>query len=230
MHRFLWKCTNVRPEGLAFYWNNIPNNIEEKMFDIATEEAAQYVIDHMPDISGTIDPLFIIEHCTKRASIDGLFLEFGVYKGRTINHIATFTESTVHGFDSFEGIPQDWGTCPKGTFSTSGTLPYVKENVELHKGWFDQTLPVFLSSEKGNVSFLHIDSDLYSSAKTILTLLSDRIIPGTIILFDEYFNYPGWKKHEYLAFQEFVKENNVTYSYVAYCSRGFSVAVKIESK
>jgi len=227
---FLWESQNIRPDGLKHHWSRIPNNIEEKIFEIATQESAEYVIANMGDISGTIDPLFIIEYCTKRARRGGLFLEFGVFEGLTINHIASFTDSPVHGFDSFQGLPEDWGSCPKGAFSTQGKLPVVKNNVELHVGWFDNTLPEFLKNHSGDVSLLHIDSDLYSSAKTILSLLADRIVAGTIILFDEYFNYPGWKQHEYLAFQEFVKEHNVQYKYIGYCSRGYSVAVIIEEK
>lgn len=228
IHGFLWTCQHVRPEGSAHHWSRIPNNIEERIYDIATQESAEYVLTHMGGISGTIDRRFIIEHCTKRAPEEGLYLEFGVSQGYSINHIASFTESTVHGFDSFEGIPEDWGSCKKGAFSTHGKLPDVKSNVTLHVGLFDDTLPEFLKENTEKVHFLHIDSDLYSSAKTVLNLLSDRIVPGTIIVFDEYFNYPGWKQNEYLAFQEFVKEHNVRYKYIAYCSRGYSVAVVIE--
>ncbi len=230
LHGFFWKLQNIRPKGLKYHWSSIPNDIEAKVFELATTEAAEYVLANMPEISGTIDPLFLIEHCAKRARRDGLYMEFGVFKGQTINHIASFVELTVHGFDSFQGLPEDWGACQKGTFTTNGELPAVKRNVELHVGWFDNTLPEFLKIHTGIVTFLHIDSDLYSSAKTILTLLADRIVTGTIILFDEYFNYPGWRQNEYLAFQEFVKEHNVRYKYIGYCSRGYSVAVLIEEK
>lgn len=228
IHSYLWKCQNIRPEGLDHHWSVIPNNIEQRIFDIVTHEAAEYVLEHMNDISGTLDRFFIIEYCTLRSPTAGLYLEFGVAHGNSINHIASFAETTVHGFDSFEGIPEDWGSCKKRAFSTEGNLPPTKDNVELHVGWFDDTLPKFLENHKDNISFLHIDSDLYSSAKTVLTLLADKIVVGTIILFDEYFNYPGWKQNEYRAFQEFVLEHNVKYKYIAYCSKGYSVAVIIE--
>ena len=95
-------------------------------------------------------------------------------------------------------------------------MPKVKNNVKLIKGWFDELLPNFVESNSDSVSFLHIDSDLYSSAKTILTLLKNRIKVGTVIIFNEYFNYPNWRNHEYKAFQEFVKENNVKYDYICF--------------
>ncbi len=78
-----------------------------------------------------------------------------------------------------------------------------------------------------DAAFLHINSDLYSSAHTVLFSLKERIKKGTIIVSDEYFNYPGWQNHEYLAYQEFIGETGLQYEYIAFCSKGFSVAVRI---
>ena len=115
-------------------------------------------------------------------------------------------------------MPEKWsGTIlPEFSLTLDGNMPKVKNNVKLIKGWFDELLPNFVESNSDSVSFLHIDSDLYSSAKTILTLLKNRIKVGTVIIFNEYFNYPNWRNHEYKAFQEFVKENNVKYDYICF--------------
>ena len=78
-----------------------------------------------------------------------------------------------------------------------------------------------------SVAFLHVDSDLYSSAKTVFKYLATRIQPRTIIQFDEYFNYPGWRLHEFKAFQEFVAEYGIRYDYLGYVVAGYSVAVAI---
>ena len=75
------------------------------------------------------------------------------------------------------------------------------------------------------MAFIHIDCDLYSSTKTIFELLGERICPGTVILFDEYFNFHNWQKHEYKAFQEFVKEHNVTYEYLGYARQQVSLKI-----
>ena len=117
------------------------------------------------------------------------------------------SEVTVHGFDSFEGLPEPWTgwTVDRGGFGGEG-LPKVEPNVELHVGWFDDTLGPFLADHPGDVSFVHIDSDIYSSARTILRGLADRLQPGSVIVFNEYFNYPNWKQHEFRAFQEFCEE------------------------
>jgi hypothetical protein len=74
---------------------------------------------------------------------------------------------------------------------------------------------------------LHIDSDLYSSAKTIFKNLGHLIKSGTIIVFDEYFNYPGWERNEYKAFSEFIDENKKRYEYLGYVGIHSQVAVKI---
>ena len=100
-----------------------------------------------------------------------------------------------------------------------------KNNVSLLKGKFKDTLPNF----NKDINILHIDCDLYSSTKTVFKWLDKRIVEGTIILFDEYFNYPFWENHEYKAFQEFVNENKIEYKYLCYSSKKFGskVAVRI---
>ena len=163
------------------------------------------------------------------AKLSGLYLEFGVAKGASINHIASLTDKEVHGFDSFEGNPEAWNGLPAGTFKTD-KLPDVRKNVLLHKGWFSDSLPVFRREHDGPVAFAHMDADLYSSSKTVFDILADRIVPGTVFVFDEYFNYPGWQRDgEYKAFQEFVKQRAVRYEYIGYVAYDEQAAVKIIS-
>lgn len=169
-------------------------------------------------------------HALAAAPAEGLVLEFGVWSGKTINMIADHVGAgrEVHGFDSFEGLPEDWfGKYVKGRFHTGGTLPEVRDNVRLHKGWFNETLPPFLESHPGSVAFVHVDSDLYSSAKTIFDSLGDRLVPGSVILFDEYFNYPGWQEHEHRAFRELVEERRLRYQWLAYNQVEWNAAVQI---
>jgi len=136
------------------------------------------------------------------AKLDGLNLEFGVYNGKSIRRIALLVNQEIHGFDSFEGLPESWNDEPKGSYSAEGYLPEVPKNVVLHKGWFNETLPVFISKFNAPVRFLHIDCDLYSSTKTILDLLAPKIITGTVIVFDEFIGYKSWDKYEFKAFNE----------------------------
>jgi hypothetical protein len=150
--------------------------------------------------------------------IEGEILEFGVYQGSTINFMAEkFPNQTLYGFDSFEGLPEDWNISykekynkhKKGYFAVDN-LPQVKSNVRLVKGFFDTSLPKWLKENNlDKISLLHIDSDLYSSAKIIFDKLNDYIVPGTIIVFDEFYpwgrkRYETWEEHEYKALCEWV--------------------------
>jgi hypothetical protein len=149
-----------------------------------------------------------------------LWMEFGVASGRTINRIASATSGTVYGFDSFLGLPEMWREgFGAGMFSSGGNMPAVASNVRLIKGWFDQTLPVFLQSRPDDeqVSLLHIDCDLYSSTIAILNLVKDRLATDCIVIFDELLNFPEYdgSRSELRAWSQFVAENQVEFSWLA---------------
>lgn len=149
----------------------------------------------------------------------GYIIELGVFQGGSIIKIANkFPDRPVYGFDSFEGLPESWerpdGHYVKGAFNTNKKLPQVPNNVTLIPGWFDQTLPGFAASMTDNIALLHIDCDLYSSTKCTFQNLGKYIVPGTVIVFDELFNYPTYEKHELLAFYEFLKESNHTFEWI----------------
>jgi len=177
-----------------------------------------------------------LKKCTDSVKIDGLWLEFGVYRGRTICNIASATTNKVYGFDSFEGLHEFWDESnPKGVYSLAGEIPIgaidgensenpgmydtspsrkIKpwpSNVKLIKGYFDDSLPSFLLEHNEDVAFINIDSDLYSSAKTVLSLLKERIKHGTIITFDELIGYPNFMDHEIKALAEFLIETGFNY-------------------
>jgi hypothetical protein len=151
--------------------------------------------------------------------VPGLNCEFGVHEGFTINRIAQYVgNETVFGFDSFEGLPETWTladhkTLEQGHFAVE-TLPEVAANVQLVRGWFDASIPKWQEEHTDTVKFIHIDCDLYSSAKTVLSLLNKQIVPGTVIVFDEFYywarptEYTNWAEHEYLALKEWISENN----------------------
>jgi len=171
----------------------------------------------------------LIHHAVSLAPKEGMFMEFGVATGRTVGVIARASGGAVYGFDSFEGLPESWyGNYQRGSFARE-QLPSVPRNVTLIKGWFADTLPGFLDSHPGPVAFLHIDSDLYSSAAFVLTALVERVVPGTVILFDEYLNYPGWKEHEHKAFVEFVRRTGIRFRYDSFLRSSQPVCVVIEA-
>jgi hypothetical protein len=196
----------------------------------ALQRSVDYVESAMPDALGLESQRDLIDYSLKAVTVDGHYLEFGVFTGGTIRYMARrLGGRTIHGFDSFEGLPEAWAGFSLGgkSFDVKGRLPRVPGNVQLHRGFFDQSLPPWLNANPGPVAFVHIDCDLYSSTKTILELLAPRFVSGTVILFDEYFNYPGWEQHEFKAFKEFVEARGVAYSYLAFARQ--QVAVRITS-
>jgi len=178
-----------------------------------------------PPMTGSIFDTFKI--ATEAAKNEGLVLEFGVRHGNSIRQLAALSNQVVHGFDSFEGLPEAWHDEGKGSYSTKGLIPKVPENVTLHKGWFDETLPQFLAKYDEPIRLINIDCDIYSSTKTILGLLTPRIHAGSVILFDEYIGNQHWREDEFKAFQEAVKANNWKYEYLAFSFFTKQVVVRI---
>jgi hypothetical protein len=192
--------------------------------------STDYIDSKMADALAFDTQKELLDHALDQARADGDYLEFGVFTGGTIRHIARRKPSaTIHGFDSFEGLPDAWGgfNLGKGAFSVGGRLPRVPANVTLHKGWFKDTIPTWAARAGRRIAFLHIDCDLYASTVDILNGLAEYLAPGTLILFDEYFNYPGWERHEFKAWQEFTAARRTGYEYVAYARQ--QVLVRITS-
>lgn len=156
----------------------------------------------------------------KLANTKGLYLEFGVWEGASINLFAALIKPRrIYGFDSFEGLPEDWQNgFPKGRFSLKGKMPAVVSNVVLVKGLFSKSLPEFAKKHSGErIAFLHMDCDLYSSAKDIFDNLDAFNLDGTVILFDELYGYRGYKQGEYLAFQQFLSRTGMKVDYLGRC-------------
>jgi O-methyltransferase len=148
----------------------------------------------------------LYEHVNLRCSRDGEsqaidYLEFGVAEGGTFAHwleLNTNEHSRFFGFDSFEGLPEDWNLRQgSGGFSTGGKPPQTSDpRAQFIVGWFQHTLADFLASyAPASQLVIHIDCDLYSSTLYCLTELDRLIVPGTVVMFDEFYD----PLHEYRA-------------------------------
>jgi hypothetical protein len=179
----------------------------------------------LPPVTGSIHATF--ELATKEAKVKGSVLEFGVRHANSTRQLAKLAKQDVHGFDSFEGIPEDWHNEGKGSYSTRGVIPKVPSNIHLHAGWFDATLPKFLETNAEQARLINIDCDIYSSTKTVLDLLAPRIVKGTVIIFDEYIGNEHWREDEFKAFQESVKAYGWKYEYLAFSFFTKQVVVRI---
>ena len=176
-------------------------------------------------------PVDVLVRALQAAPGAGLTLECGVYFGRSLSIIAARTAGEVHGFDSFLGLPEAWNADEgAGAYSTAGRLPTVAANVTLHTGWFDDTLPPFFAANSGPIRLLHIDCDLYSSTRTVLAQAGPRLVPGSVIVFDDLLGYPGYEQHELRAFEEFVAASGLGWELLAATLLGREVAVRITAR
>ncbi len=213
---------------LQDFWDFPRLHPAREMKKLALQESVQYAQKHMRMAVGMESSREVLASALRCVTVPGYYLEFGVYRGGTIGFIAEQVGSSqpVHGFDSFRGLEEAWSG-DSFSFDLQGRLPKVPANVTLHPGLFGDVLPGWIEHNPGPAAFIHIDSDLYEPARCVFEHLQERIVPGTIIVFDEYFNYPNWQAHEFRAFAELVERCQVQYEYLAYAR--FQVAVKIKA-
>jgi predicted O-methyltransferase YrrM len=192
----------------------------------AVQESSRFLAEHMASARQLDSPHNTLKYALSLAPAGGLALEFGVYTGTTLAIIADGRTGDVYGFDSFQGLPSAWRPgFPEGTFGVPDP-PHVP-GADLVVGLFADVLPGFLAEHPGPVDFLHVDCDLYSSTVTVLDLVGPRLRPGSVIVFDEYFNYPGWERHEYRAWLEYVDRTGVTFDYEGFTYDNEQVIVRL---
>jgi tetratricopeptide (TPR) repeat protein len=175
---------------------------------------------------GTRDMLQIALDAAKpMIEAGGMVCEFGVASGRSLRMTQELLPLTVaiHGFDTFTGLPQPWGNEPAGSYSTGGVVPDMEGDVYFHKGLFRDTIPVFLKSQSTEavLAYANIDCELYTSTLDVLESMYDRIVPGTVLVFDEYLCHATWRQDEFRAWRECCKRFGWHYEYL-----GFSLATK----
>ena len=199
---------------------------------IARMDSLRWVQRHSMDPQVHVGmPVDVLVRALQAAPVIGLTLECGVYFGRSLSIIAARTAAAVHGFDSFQGLPEAWNANEgAGAYSTAGRLPAVAANVTLHTGWFEDTLPPFFAASAGPIRLLHIDCDLYSSTRTVLAAAEPRLVPGSVIVFDDLLGYPGYEQHELRAFEEFVAATGMRWELLAATLLGREVAVRITAR
>ena len=149
----------------------------------------------------------------KEVTVDGHWCEFGVRQGRSLNWlIDAYPGQVIHAFDSWEGLPEEWNHGTGIVAGMSCDPPVVPDHIQLHKGWFKDTLPVWKQEHTDTIGFLHMDADIYSSTKEVLVSLNNQIVPGTVITFDEFCNFRlsgkmrKWQDQGFLALVEWLDE------------------------
>jgi hypothetical protein len=207
--------------------------------DIESRVRAAHFVRSLPrSVKRFASPFVMRDWTVAQANPEGLFLEFGVAGGQSVNQIAARIRrlnvtARLYGFDSFAGLHEDWREGIRAGEFAQEALPIVGENVVLIMGLFERTLESFLAGHPQAVSFVHVDSDLYSSCKFVLATLleQDRLRAGSVILFDELFNYPGWfHGGEYRALGELLPDRGLWYEFLAIAPLFQQVAIRLRRR
>ena len=196
------------------------------------------ILEALPVLGSVRD---VHKYCCRKANDNHATLpwaEFGVSKGTTASWFLEElgASNRMYFFDSWEGLPERWELVPAGKYAAN--VPDFKDGrALLIKGWFEDTVPGWAATQTEPLGLVHLDADLYSSTNTVLSHLNQLIVPGTVILFDEYYNYEGWDKHEHKAFLEFTQRFGREFAYLgkndkyrAFPERIGSAEGRVESK
>jgi hypothetical protein len=159
-----------------------------------------------------------IYYAVAEIGIAGDFAEFGVHKGRCARFMEMFLtpDRKLHLFDSFEGLPEEWvsGKWKKGAFKLEESkIPkFNPKTTMVYKGWFKDTLPTFCENATTPLAFIHMDADLYSSTMDVFIPANRLIVPGSIILFDEYVMKDADDEHR--ALEDWASKFDRKYEYL----------------
>ena len=180
------------------------------------------------DLSKRLD---LYDHVFRTEGLDGPidYLEFGVAGGDSFlwwAHRNRHPEARFIGFDTFTGLPEEWGGFAAGTFSTGGRTPQIEDSrCSFEVGLFQDTLGPFLEENPlDRRMVVHLDADLYSSTLFVLTRLATRLKPGDILFFDEF----GVPAHEFRAFEDFVAAYRLKYRVLGAINNIMQMAVRVE--
>ena len=216
-----------------FYKNKNKLTLKAKIIEDLTEETYKYFKDYFkksllfestPQIRK-----YAIEASLRNYNKEFYYLEFGVWKGESANFFSRYVKK-LYAFDSFQGLEEDWiGTyATKGEFNLNKKIPKLNSNIETVIGMVEETLDIFLKKHNPKVKFIHMDMDTYKPTKFVLKKLKPYLVKDAIILFDEYFNYVGWKSGEFKAFNEVFKKGE--YQYQAFTILDFNKHAQVVIK
>jgi hypothetical protein len=190
----------------------------------AEADSLEFVEEFLAGCEEFPNPFALQEWCAVHAP-PGCAAEFGVGFAASLERISK--HRYTYGFDSFEGLPEDWRVgFPKGTFG-GAPIPHIA-NTQIIVGEFADTIPKFVESRfmwtPPRLGFVHIDCDLYMSTVSALQV-APLLVPDALILFDEFFGWPGWQapgRGEYAA----LMDSGIVFEFVAYSGEAVCVRVK----
>ena len=211
--------------GVASRFFRHDYNVVDIVYKNAANRSAKIVEEVMQSAIVCRSKESLWKMAAENANPNLLWLEFGVFRGLSINYLSHFCKK-IYGFDSFEGLSEDWvgNGHRKGSFNLNGKPPKVKRNVELISGYFENTLDIFLNNNRElKIGLVHLDCDTYESTIYVLDNLKDYLIENSVIIFDDYFGAPGFEMGQYKALNEFLNKNSLSCNYLAYSRQSIAI-------
>ena len=159
------------------------------------------------------------------------YLEFGVFKGRSmrwwLEHVR-HPDARFVGFDSFHGLPEDWGAVLQGDLDARGKIPDIQDSrCSFEVGLFQDTLLGFMSRVPlDRRKVIHMDADLYSSTLYVLSTLAPRLRAGDVFIFDELGGLRT-SVHEFRAVDDFLTAFPIKYQILGVTRLYRQVAMRI---
>lgn len=212
---------DYQPQAAQSVTNN-PAQVRNQRLDDAHRQSLSW-LQQKPELTffGSSARLLIsgLEQTMQSFDSSDWYLAFGTSLDRALRMLATSKHSEDvhwHGFDSAEKITDD-------------AAPDMPDNVSLHHGSFNQTLPALMQQNtQAKAAFIHIECDQYQPTQTVLETLHEHCGPNTVIQFDELIGYPGYREHEWKAWQEFLLQWPAGYTLLGCVFMGRAVAVQLK--
>lgn len=156
------------------------------------------------------------------------YIELGVSQGHSFRFWVENNNnelSEFHGFDTFNGLPENWGQFKKGDMKSH--IPNIDDKrVHFYKGMFQDTLYKAMQNIDAKRKIILFDADCFSSTLYALSIIGPHLNKEDILIFDQ-FNVP---LHEFRAFQIFKKCFMLNFKLIAASNNYYFCAFKMEGK
>jgi hypothetical protein len=196
---------------------SLDHNVLDMLERRAFHDSAEFIASAMPEALALRSREALWDVAIGNAERHGLWLEFGVFKGYSINYLARRTDGRVFGFDSFHGLQEDGKGVghTRGTFDLVGRLPREIQRIVGARLVQRHLTKLFGRKPRSFVS-VALDCDTYEATAGVLGLIIERLTPKTVIIMDDYHGFWGYRNGQFRAWTEFVAAHGFVYRYAAF--------------
>jgi hypothetical protein len=212
-------------------YRELPRDLDPRLVDVV-REASEYTMTSLQRISALCEAMrYLIENQIEGDIVEcGVWRGGSMFAAIRTLQLYGASERTCHLFDTFEGMtpPTEYdvefeGATARDLLSSSSrddadsvwcyaplegvrnllySTGYSPDRVVFVKGRVEDTLP---ASAPERIALLRLDTDWYESTKHELEHLFPRLVPGGVLIIDDYGHWQGARR----AVDEYIKENRL---------------------